>query len=122
MSDKPLIIEDLGAILRRRKLHLAIPAAVILLLSGALAYILPPLYLSTATILIEQQEIPQDLVASMVTGYAAERIEMVRNRVMTRDNLWAIAEKFDLYPDKRTIENKQDIIMQMREGYHHGYG
>jgi polysaccharide biosynthesis transport protein len=114
MSENPMVISDLGAILRRRKLHAAIPAALILLLSGALAYILPPVYVSTATILIEQQEIPKDLVASTVTGYAAERVERVRSRVMTRDNLWAIAEEFDLYPGERSIETQQDIVSRMR--------
>ncbi len=115
MSGKPLKIEDLGVILRRRKWHVAIPAAVILLLSGALAYLLPPAYLSTATVLIEQQEIPDNLVTSTITGYASERIEMIRNRVMTRDSLWAIVEKFDLYPGKRSPETQEDIIAEMRE-------
>lgn len=114
MTGNPLILEDLGAILSRRKWHLAIPAAVILLISGALAYLLPPVYMSSSTILIEQQEIPQNLVATTVTGYAAERIAMIRNRVMTRDNLWRIAEKFDLYPQDRTTENQQAIIDRMR--------
>lgn len=115
MSGKPLIIEDLGVILRRRKWHIAIPASVILFFSGAVAYLLPSVYLSTATVLIEQQEIPQDLVSSTVTGYAAERIGIIGKRVMTGENLWGIAEKFNLYPDKRTIENKDDIITQMRD-------
>ena len=114
MSENPVVIKDLGAILRRRKLHVAIPAAFILLFSGALAYLLPPAYVSTATILIEQQEIPKDLVASTVTGYAAERIETVRSRVMTRDNLWSIAEEFDLYPGERSLETQQDIVALMR--------
>jgi polysaccharide chain length determinant protein (PEP-CTERM system associated) len=115
MSNNPLKLEDFGAILRRRKLHILIPAALILLMSGALAYILPPAYISTAKILIEQQEIPQDLVTSTVMGYAAERIQIIQNRVMTRDNLWAMAEEFDLYSDIRTQENQQDILDQMRE-------
>lgn len=115
MSDNPLVLEDLGTIVRRRKWHILIPAAVILIMSGVLAYLLPPAYISTAKILIEQQEIPQDLVTSTVMGYAAERIQMVQNRVMTRNNLWAMAEKFDLYPGNRTIENQQDIMTQMRE-------
>lgn len=115
MSDNLLKLEDFGAILRRRKLHILIPATVILLLSAALAYILPPAYVSTAKILIEQQEIPKDLVTSTVMGLAAERIQIIKNRVMTRDNLWAIAEEFDLYAGIRTIENQQDIMTQMRE-------
>ncbi|TCK18179.1 polysaccharide chain length determinant protein (PEP-CTERM system associated) [Thiogranum longum] len=115
MSGNPLIFEDLWAILRRRKLHFGIPAAIILLSSIALAYSLTPVFVSTATILIEEPEIPENLVASTVTGFASERIQMIRNRVMTNDNLWAIAEKIDLYPGERTIENQQAVIKKMRE-------
>jgi len=115
MSDNVLIVNDLGAILRRRKLHMVIPAAFILLLSGVLAYVLPRIYVSTSTITIEKAEIPESLIASTVTGYAEERIEMARSRTMTRDNLWGIAEKFDLYPGMRTAENREDVIMRMRQ-------
>jgi polysaccharide biosynthesis transport protein len=115
MTANPLMLEDLGAIVLRRRLHLAIPAAVIMLITGALALFLPSVYVSKATILIEQPEISQELVATTVTGYAAERISIVRNRVMTRDNLWAIAEKYDLYPQDRTIENQQDIVARLRQ-------
>ncbi len=78
-----------------------------MLLSGALAYTLPPVYVSTSTILVEQQEIPQDFVASTVTAYAAERVEKIRLRAMTTDKLWAIAEKVDLSPELRTVENRR---------------
>lgn len=115
MPDNKLILEDFVAILRRRKWHILIPATVILLMSGVLAYLIPPAYISTAKILIEQQEIPQNLVTSTVMGYAAERIQLIQNRVMTRANLWAMAEKFDLYSDRRTLENQQDIMDEMRE-------
>ena len=113
--DNSLKFEDLGAIVRRRKLQIGIPVVVILLLSAVLAYMLPRIYVSTATILIEKQEIPRDLVTSTVTGYAAERIETVRSHVMTRDNLWAIAEKLDLYPEIRSPENQQDVLRRMRD-------
>jgi polysaccharide chain length determinant protein (PEP-CTERM system associated) len=115
MSDNPLMLKDLLEILLRRKWYFALPAGAILFLSVALAFLLPAIYLSTAKILIEQQEIPKDLVATTVTGYAAERITLIRNRVMTRDNLWAIAEQFDLYPQIRTLENQEEIVTRLRE-------
>lgn len=115
MPDNPLMLKDLLEILLRRKWYFALPAGAILLLSVAAAFLLPSIYVSTAKILIEQQEIPKDLVATTVTGYAAERITLIRNRVMTRDNLWAIAEQFDLYPLIRTLENQEEIVTRLRE-------
>jgi succinoglycan biosynthesis transport protein ExoP len=47
--------------LRRRKGSLLSAMTVILLITISLAFGLPPVYRASATILIEQQEIPQDL-------------------------------------------------------------
>jgi len=114
MSDNPFVIEDLLAVLRRRKWQAGVPASIVLLLSVALASFLPPIYVSTATIMIEQQDISRNLVESTVTGYAAERVQMIRNRVMNNDNLWAIIERLNLYPDIRAPEDKQETLDRFR--------
>jgi polysaccharide biosynthesis transport protein len=104
---------DYKGILRRRKWHLMLPLLAILALSVALAYSLPPVYRSSATILIEQQEIPQDLVRTTVTSYATERIEIIAQRVLTRANLRAIIEKHDLYPEER-VQNPDYVVQRLR--------
>ncbi|MCU7924752.1 MAG: lipopolysaccharide biosynthesis protein, partial [Candidatus Thiodiazotropha sp. (ex Dulcina madagascariensis)] len=73
MEEEYLGISDYLAILKRRKKQLVIPALVILIMSAGLAFGLPSVYRSEATILIEQQEIPSELVRSTVTSYAGER-------------------------------------------------
>jgi len=51
-------LSDYLAILRRRKRQVLGTAGVVFLISGILAFVIPPVYRSTATILIEQQEVP----------------------------------------------------------------
>lgn len=92
---------DLAAILRRRKYHILVPLLLLFAISVAIAYGLPPVYRSTGTILIEQQDIPADLVRTTVTSYAAERIQMITQRVLTYDSLWKMIEKYDLSPGER---------------------
>ena len=46
----------------------------------AVALGLPAIYKSRAVILIEQQDIPQDLVRSLVTSYADQRIQVISQR------------------------------------------
>ena len=75
MVNSTVDISDYLAILRRRRVQIIVPSALILLISISLAFGLPPVYQSTATVLIEQQEIPQELVQSTVTGYASERVQ-----------------------------------------------
>jgi succinoglycan biosynthesis transport protein ExoP len=110
-------LSDYLAILRRRKKQVLRTAAVIFALSVVLAFAIPPVYRSEATILIEQQEVPHDLVASTVTGYANQRLQVIEQRVLTNANLIQIAQKFNLYPAKERSEaNDRKIVGQMRKG------
>ena len=59
-------LTDYIAILRRRRWYLIVPAVVIFAVAVAVAMLMPATYRSEATILIEQQQIPQDLVRSTV--------------------------------------------------------
>ena len=54
----------------------------------------PPTYLSEGKILVESQQIPVDLVKPTVTTASKERIQVIEQRVMTRDNLLAILDKY----------------------------
>ncbi len=90
----------LAALKRRRWLGLLTAAAVFI--AGALAILFwPTLYTSTAVVLIEEPEVPQELVQTTVTTFAAQQIQLINQRVMTRSNLAGIIEKFDLYAEKR---------------------
>jgi uncharacterized protein involved in exopolysaccharide biosynthesis len=108
---------DFLAILRRRKLALLLPIVVLTLASFIVASRLPEMYRSTATILIEQQEIPPDLVASTVTSYADERIQTITQRVMTTSNLQKIIEKFDLFPNLRKTAPIESIADHVRSQF-----
>ncbi len=103
------------AMIRRRKMAIIVPVVVILFVTLSLAYGLPSIYQSTATILIEQQEIPQDLVPSTVASYAAERIQTIKQRVMTRSNLLRIIEDNDLYPEERDRVDSSLLVMRLKE-------
>ncbi len=115
VSQQSMELKDFLAILRRRKLHFTIPFVFIALAGLALAFGLPPVYRSEATILIEKQNIPDELIQTTVTGYVEERIKSLQERLLTVDSLWRIANTQDLYPGERTRENRKDIITRMRE-------
>ena len=80
-----------------------------------LAFLLPSKYNSAATILIEQQEIPQELVRSVITSFADQRVQVISQRVMTTQNLLSLVDRYDLYPDIRNKEPREVIIKKMRE-------
>lgn len=104
-----------GDIFRRRlSLGLFVGLALLVLTAG-IALGLPAIFKSRAVILIEQQEIPQDLVRSLVTSYADQRLQVIAQRVMTNNNVSEIIEKYDLYAEKRKSEPLESVIAEMRE-------
>ncbi len=102
------------AALSYRKGRVLLIAALVFIASATVAFGLPPVYRSTATILIEEQDIPQDLVRSTVTSYADQRIQVISQRVMSRSNLKNIIEKYGLYAKEARAETTERIIDRMR--------
>lgn len=101
--------EYVVAFRRRRKLILFICLGL-LSVSLAAAFLWPPTYKSTATILIEEQEIPSDLVRSTITSYADQRIETIKQQVMSRTTLWKVVEQFNLYQEERKSSPTEEIV------------
>lgn len=109
--------ENLGQFLdalRRRQGLLWLVLGGALLLTVALALGLPPSYRSSATILIEQQEMPRELVRSTITSFADQRIQLISQRVMSYPNLLRIIKEYDLYADDRERVPSEVIIERMR--------
>jgi polysaccharide biosynthesis transport protein len=99
----------------RRRLVPAIAAGVVVLIVAVtLAMLWPPTFRSTGTILIEQQEVPVDVVRSMISSYADQRIQVITQRVMTTDNLIRIIDRYNLYPEGRRTLPREALIAQMR--------
>ncbi|HMN14352.1 MAG TPA: Wzz/FepE/Etk N-terminal domain-containing protein, partial [Bellilinea sp.] len=89
-SDYQLSLRDYIDIVRRRGVLIISVFGSVFALAVAFAIMMPPVYQSTGTIMVESQQIPSDLVQATVTSYADERIEIIKQRVMTRDNLFRI--------------------------------
>ncbi|MEM7099860.1 MAG: hypothetical protein AAF541_16455 [Pseudomonadota bacterium] len=116
MQTSDLLMEpaDYWDILKRHKLKFVIPFTVVLLLSVVIAMILPAVYRSEATILIQRQAIPQNLVATTVTGYVQEQIEQIRQRITTRDTLLEIADQYALFPQD-FVTDPTLVVQNVRE-------
>jgi succinoglycan biosynthesis transport protein ExoP len=99
---------------RRRRTFYVI-AGISLLIAITLALVLPPTYQSTATILIEQQEIPQELVRSVITSFADQRVQVISQRVMTTQNLLQLIDRYNLYPKIRAKEPREVLLKTMRD-------
>lgn len=98
----------LSLILRR------LPIIVALIFTATMAGILyalslPPVYRAEARLLIENPQIPDELAASTVRSTADEILLAIRQRIMTRDNLLAIAERHNLFATTPNRSQEQMI-------------
>ena len=101
------------AMVRRRRGTILAAMAALSIVSVAVAFLWPPSYRSTATILIEEQEVPTDLVRSAINSYADQRIQTIKQQVMTRPNLLKIADQYKLYQGLRRRGTTEDVLEQM---------
>jgi len=96
----------LSLILRR------LPIIVAIIFTATMAGILyavslPPVYRAEARLLIENPQIPDELAASTVRSTADEILLAIRQRIMTRDNLLAIAERHNLFVTTPNLSQEQ---------------
>ena len=112
MEEEPLMsLSGYLEILNRRKWWLIISMISIFLFSIVIALSMPITYKSMATILIEEQQIPSEYVKTTATR---QRIQQIKQRIISTNRLLEIIDKFDLYKNLRTNRTTHNIIERMR--------
>lgn len=109
-AEPTINLGDYLAILKRRKTVIVVASGLLFCLSLAAAILWPPTFKSTATILIEEQEVPAELVHSTITSYADQRIEMIKQQVMSRSSLGKVVEQYNLYAGMRKENPTEEVI------------
>ena len=105
---------DYLAILRRRRKQVLFTAAAVFAASAILAIVIPPVYRSTAVVLVEQPEVPEAMVKTTVTGYVAQRLRIIQQRVLTKESLLRIIEKHGLNVGEEAESPTDRIVGRMR--------
>ena len=103
------------SIMRRRAPYLIGTFVAVLLISVVVAIAIPPTYRSTGTIMVESQQIPDNIVPAAIKGQIDERISVIKQRVMTRDSLLRIANKYDLFKENSRSMTSSELIDAMRD-------
>ncbi len=95
--EQELTFNDYIKIIRRRFPYVAGFFFFTFLATLAIALKLPPVYQSTGTIFIESQQVQQGLLKDTIEIYATQRIEVLKQVVLTRENLVKLAQKYNLF-------------------------
>ncbi|MEC9375436.1 MAG: hypothetical protein VYA80_03575 [Pseudomonadota bacterium] len=81
----------------------------------AITLSLPDVYRSSAFILIEESEIPEELLRSTVTTYAARQVTTLNERILTIDTLTDIINRFNLFPEERDSTPIEFLALEVRQ-------
>jgi uncharacterized protein involved in exopolysaccharide biosynthesis len=81
------------AVFLRRLPYFLVITAFLTAIAGTIAAILPPVYRSEASMLVEPQQIPGDLAETTVPINPFEQAQIIEQRLMTRANLLDLANR-----------------------------
>jgi polysaccharide chain length determinant protein (PEP-CTERM system associated) len=102
-----------GMLSRRRWLAgLTFAGALVTVLSVVL--FLPDVYRSSATVLIDRQQIPDELVRSTVTSDLEIRLHTISQEILSRSRLESLIERFNLYREQRRDAAMEEVVERMR--------
>lgn len=109
------MINHLPTIVWQRRYYAFTVFLAFLIVSVVGAFAIPTLYRSSASLLIESQQLPTDVVESPGSGAIEQRIARIRERVLSRGDLIALIEQYDLYASERKSKPLSTIIDKMRK-------
>jgi succinoglycan biosynthesis transport protein ExoP len=108
-------IDRIRAVWNRRK-WLAV-LVFLIPLTGAVSLVmaLPDVYRSTATVLVERQQLPEDLVKTTVNSEVETRLRSLSALILRRSRLEELIRRFGLYPDLRAHTSTEAAVERLRQ-------
>ena len=114
---RALDLEDYIDIARRHKGWIFGPVFAALVASVVGAFLWPDTYVSTATIKVTPQQVPEVYVQSNINQLMSDRIASIAQTVLSRPVLTSIITTYDLYPRERQRMPMEDIVEKMRTDF-----
>src|SRR5512139_830536 len=114
-TEYELTIHDYLSIMRRRALYLIGIFVAAMLAAIAIAFSIPPSYRATGTILVESPLVSDNTVPGAIKNDFDERIDIIKQRVTTRDNLLQMIKRHGLFKESSGSIGTTDLIEKMRK-------
>lgn len=102
-------------LLQRRRYWVLVPMLVIPVLVFFVGLRLPKQYRSQTVILVDPQKISSEYVKSAVVSDVTDRLQTIKEEVMSRTRLEHIADELGLYPEKRKKGDVDAVIASMQK-------
>lgn len=84
----------------------------------SLVTFLPDMYQSTATVLVEREQIPDTVVRPAAGAEVETRLKTISEQILSRSRLQEMINLFGLYPDLKGKTPVETVVEQMRRDIH----
>ena len=99
---------------RRKWLAILLFAGVFTATVSIVAF-LPNIYQSSATVLVERQQVPEAFVQPTVTSAVENRLQTITQELLSRSRLINLIDRFGLYPDLKKRVPIEEVVERMRK-------
>jgi len=105
----------LPSILIQRRWFILIPLVICALAGVALAFLLPAKYQSSAMVVVESKDLPDDIASASVNDLIDQRIAKIKQQIFSRPTLIELIQNNALYEKQRRSRPLSEIIDIMRD-------
>src|SRR3990170_1393384 len=114
VNRRPMDVEDYFEMVRRHKAWILGPTFAGLVVATVVACLWPNTYISTATIRVVPQQVPEAFVQANVNSQMSQRINSMYQSISSRATLTNIINQYGLYAGARSRKPLEDVVEGMR--------
>ena len=108
-------LQQVAGVIRRRFWYFVIPLFLGWGTVWGASWVLPSVYKSATTILVQQPTVSKELVPSNVNDNLQDRLQSITQQILSRTRLLHIIESLNLYADQRAKVAPDDLVNRMRK-------
>ena len=114
-TEYELTLSDYLSIMRRHPAYLIGTFVAVILAALVAVIVIPRTFQSTGTIMVVSQNVPESVVPTQVQVGVDERINNIKQRVLTRESLLTIANKYNLFSGSASYLSSSELVQRMRD-------
>jgi polysaccharide biosynthesis transport protein len=113
-TEYELTVSDYLSIMRRRAFLMIAIFVAVLSIAVIAAFAIPPAYRAIGTIMVETPQVLEGVVPRPTRNDLDERINVIKQRVMTREGLLQVINKYNLFKENTGSLTTTELIDKMR--------
>ena len=117
IARRPPDLDDFVDMARRHWAWIAGPLFAGLVLSVVVAFLWPDTYVSDSRLRIVPAQVPERFVPSNFSTQMEQRVQVIMQGALSRENLASLIKKHNLYPDLIASKPMEDVVEQMRKRF-----